>query len=233
MSSQINSIKSGQKRAPDRLDSPAMCSSRVAAKNADIKAFSDLMREKKRSAERSTEQHPGLSTLEQSLTTAPMSVQTTDMGSGISRGLERQIIDTPQGSSLNKPHEQTLSLSLNSDGAAGAQGNMSPKIIESVVSVVQRMIMNHAASADPGKWDIQLGIDGLQVMEMSLVHLGHDEWRLDLVDDQSSRKHDTEFAELVSIYENIEQVLPELEAALREARPALRLSVALVDRSSS
>ena len=231
MVNQFNGIKPGQARSSGRVGAGQIPDSRVAAKAADIKAFGDLIREKKRLNERNNEQAASLSTVDQYQPAQAVSIPFTDTCPGMFHRLHQITDDTPQGFLTRGGHEPALSLSLNTEGAESPMGTMPPKIIQSVVSVVHRMIMNHEVTGDPKKWDIQLRIDGLQLVEMSLVYEGENEWRLEFFDDQSPQQNGQDNAGLPSLYESMDDVLPDLEAMLHQSRPQLRLSAAVIERS--
>lgn len=217
MSSQLSKIS---RKGTNRLDPDLSAKSavRLAVKEADIRAFEHLIRERRRLSARTNENNSndyiesGLYQLNESrFPIVQQQIVKPKSIAGHDSTLEPAIIATAQ---MNPKTMQRLELTIASD-----QQNkylVRQNSIERLVAVMHRLVLNNN-QAPSKQWLIQLRFGGDQSLQLTLELLGKNEWRIGF------REQDKSDHGKCSCTDS-ESLLEEVIAELSDKIPFLRIS---------
>jgi len=207
---------------------------RVAAKEADIKLFGNLIREQKRLSERANQDkhditfestHQGSAA---SMAVPPFTVNAVHVDSHIRHGvtavMQKNLNTEPQVILRSAEH-----LEIVTPRASTEENSFTAKSkgVDTLVTVVQRIIDNYEKTAEPKQWLIRLKIDHQTNLDIAVEYLGRDEWRLVVRrDDQNESDENPWFG-------STDEFITHLKTGLKAAQPSIQISINDVSSGSN
>ncbi len=211
----------------------------IAASDTDIEKFNDLLREKKRlhnrvGEQRTVEKKSAASVIAQRACVDEITVSNSGNDhrphGGVLASKGQSNGDADIQTATHADYSLRISLGSNATGAKvdTTMGGMESKTVESIVAVIQRIVMNQRGTSEKKRWSIQLGLPGQAVIDIALEYSGKDEWQLGFSEhDRSGGRRDRQFVETggnpVAV-DDMEALYHCVEAGLKMALPRLRIT---------
>lgn len=220
------SNRTGKLRSPSiTRNSVNEGNAKVAAKTADIKLFSELLSEKKRLNERTNEHHND----EMFESTQPIAdpnlpnTHSTDFPD-YPRFVDPVKLDDNLRKQVTDRSAPQLEMSLKATQTA-TESQQAEKIdITPLVSVVQRIIANHANAKEPKQWLIKLSLNDQRSIDISLEYLGNNEWRIGMREDDGKNESRKNESDNTPSHDSLDELYIRVEAELVSRQPDLRIS---------